>query len=158
MLSSVHRGRDEINANSSSDVTPRVNAQLSRAAALILSSLSFIHDLRNGTLQDDAVRGTSLDMSQYKRLFGTCRVPTDVGQPFLAIWVKLTRSGDAVWKYTKKADILLCFDEDNSVSIFSGYCSFTNRRLVRLPRLKEPPATQRQRDLHHTSGHRQRRR
>jgi len=65
-------------ADTSSDVTPRVNPQLSRAAALILSSLSFIHDLRNGSLQDDAVRGISLDMSQYKRLFGACRVPTDV--------------------------------------------------------------------------------
>ena len=66
----------------SSDVTPRINPQLSRAAALILSSLSFIHDLRNDQLQPDAVRGTPLDMSQYKRLFGTCRVPTDVSVGF----------------------------------------------------------------------------
>ncbi len=62
----------------SSDVTPRVDPQLSRAASLVLSSLSFIHDLRSGQLQPDAIRGTSLDMSQYERLFGTCRVPTDV--------------------------------------------------------------------------------
>ncbi|RXK42108.1 carnitine O-acetyltransferase [Tremella mesenterica] len=63
----------------SSDVTPRVHPQLSRAASLILSSLSFIHDLRNGLLQPDSVRAIPLDMSQYERLFGTCRVPTDRG-------------------------------------------------------------------------------
>ncbi|ORY23803.1 acyltransferase ChoActase/COT/CPT [Naematelia encephala] len=63
----------------SSDVTPRVDPQLSRAASLILSSLSFIHDHRNGLLQPDLVRGTPLDMSQYERLFGACRVPTDRG-------------------------------------------------------------------------------
>lgn len=38
----------------------------------------FIHDLRNGVLEPDLVRGTALDMSQYKRLFGTNRMPTDV--------------------------------------------------------------------------------
>ncbi|WRT65193.1 uncharacterized protein IL334_002136 [Kwoniella shivajii] len=63
----------------SSDVTPRTDPQLSRAASLILSSLSFIHDLRNGYLQADSIRGTPLDMSQYGRLFATCRVPTDRG-------------------------------------------------------------------------------
>nr|XP_019008930.1 carnitine O-acetyltransferase [Kwoniella pini CBS 10737]OCF47711.1 carnitine O-acetyltransferase [Kwoniella pini CBS 10737] len=63
----------------SSDVTPRSDPQLSRAASLILSSLSFIHDLRNGYLQADTVRGIPLDMSQYGRLFGACRVPTDRG-------------------------------------------------------------------------------
>jgi hypothetical protein len=61
-----------------SDVTPRSDPQLSRAAALITSSLSFIHDLRNGYLKPDDVRGMPLDMSQYQRLFATCRVPTDV--------------------------------------------------------------------------------
>lgn len=59
-------------------MTPRVDPQLSRAAALILSSLSFVHDLRRGLLRPDDVRGMPLDMSQYKRLFGACRVPTDV--------------------------------------------------------------------------------
>lgn len=68
-----------------SDVTPRVDPQLSRAAALILSSLSFIHDLRNGHLTPDGVRGTPLDMSQYDRLFGSCRVPTDVSATTRAI-------------------------------------------------------------------------
>ena len=31
---------------------------------LILASLAFIHDLRTGTLEPDAVRGTPLDMYQ----------------------------------------------------------------------------------------------
>lgn len=67
-------------AQTSSDVTPRSDPQLSRAAALITSSLSFIHDLRNGYLKPDDLRGIPLDMSQYQRLFATCRVPTDVGR------------------------------------------------------------------------------
>lgn len=63
----------------SSDVTPRNDPQLSRAASLILSSLFFIHDLRNGFLAPDAVRGGQLDMSQYERLFATSRAPTELG-------------------------------------------------------------------------------
>ncbi|KAK8846597.1 hypothetical protein IAR55_005683 [Kwoniella newhampshirensis] len=63
----------------SSDVNPRTEPQLSRASSLILSSLLFIHDLRNGLLKPDDVRGIPLDMSQYERLFGSCRVPTDRG-------------------------------------------------------------------------------
>lgn len=62
----------------SSDVTPRTDPQLSRASSLILSSLLFIHDLRNGVLKADNVRGTPLDMSQYERLFATSRIATDV--------------------------------------------------------------------------------
>lgn len=63
----------------SSDVTPRNDPQLSRASSLILSSLYFIHDLRNGFLAPDAIRGNQLDMSQYERLFATCRAPTELG-------------------------------------------------------------------------------
>lgn len=63
----------------SSDVTPRNDPQLSRASSLILSSLYFIHDLRNGYLAPDAIRGNQLDMSQYERLFATCRAPTELG-------------------------------------------------------------------------------
>ncbi|CED83472.1 Carnitine O-acyltransferase CPT2/YAT1 [Phaffia rhodozyma] len=61
------------------DPTPSRGSQLARASSLIISSLGFIHDLRAGTLQPDAVRGTSLDMSQYTRLFGTSRIPTNRG-------------------------------------------------------------------------------
>ncbi|KAG6852742.1 hypothetical protein C0991_009408 [Blastosporella zonata] len=61
------------------DPTPDRGAQLPRAASLIISSLGFVHDLRAGLLQPDSVRGTPLDMDQYKRLFGTSRIPTDRG-------------------------------------------------------------------------------
>ncbi|KNZ77895.1 Putative mitochondrial carnitine O-acetyltransferase, partial [Termitomyces sp. J132] len=61
------------------DPTPDRGSQLPRAATLIVSSLGFVHDLRAGLLQADTVRGTPLDMDQYKRLFGTSRIPTDVG-------------------------------------------------------------------------------
>ncbi|EKM83245.1 hypothetical protein AGABI1DRAFT_111693 [Agaricus bisporus var. burnettii JB137-S8] len=61
------------------DPTPDRGSQVPRAASLIVSSLGFIHDLRNGILEPDAVRGTALDMDQYPRLFGTARIPTDRG-------------------------------------------------------------------------------
>jgi carnitine O-acetyltransferase len=60
------------------DPTPSRGSQLPRAAALIVSSLGFIHDLRAELLEPDTIRGVPLDMDQYKRLFGTARVPTDV--------------------------------------------------------------------------------
>lgn len=60
------------------DPTPSRGSQLPRAAALIVSSLGFIHDLRAEVLEPDTVRGAPLDMNQYRRLFGTARVPTDV--------------------------------------------------------------------------------
>jgi carnitine O-acetyltransferase len=58
---------------------PSRSTQLPRAASLIVSSLGFIHDLRTEMLHPDRLRGTSLDMDQYKRLFGTARIPTDHG-------------------------------------------------------------------------------
>ena len=61
------------------DPTPSRSSQLPRAASLIISSLGFIHDLRTGILEPDMVRGTPLDMDQYKQLFGTARIPTDNG-------------------------------------------------------------------------------
>ena len=61
------------------DPTPSRSAQLPRAASLVLSSLGFIHDLRTGLLRPDTVRGTPLDMDQYRQLFGTARIPTERG-------------------------------------------------------------------------------
>ncbi|KAI0028481.1 carnitine acetyl transferase [Vararia minispora EC-137] len=61
------------------DPTPDRGSQLPRAAALLYSSLGFIHDLRAGVLPPDTARGIPLDMSQYRRLFGTARIPTDRG-------------------------------------------------------------------------------
>jgi carnitine O-acetyltransferase len=60
------------------DPTPDRGAQLPRAAALIVSSLGFIHDLRAEILEPDNIRGIPLDMDQYTRLFGTARIPTEV--------------------------------------------------------------------------------
>lgn len=61
------------------DVTPARNNQITRASTLIYSSLCFIHDLRDGILDPDTIRGSGLDMSQYMRLFATSRNPTDRG-------------------------------------------------------------------------------
>ncbi|KAJ2929849.1 hypothetical protein H1R20_g7245, partial [Candolleomyces eurysporus] len=61
------------------DPTPSRGTQLPRAAALIISSLGFIHDLHAGLLEPDSVRGTPLCMDQYHRLFGTARMPTSRG-------------------------------------------------------------------------------
>ncbi|KDN53214.1 hypothetical protein K437DRAFT_253229 [Tilletiaria anomala UBC 951] len=61
------------------DPTPSRGNQLMRTTNLILASLAFIHDMRNGVLEPDRVRGTPLDMYQYTRLFGTARIPTAQG-------------------------------------------------------------------------------
>ena len=58
---------------------PSRSTQLPRAASLIVSSLGFIHDLRTGMLHPDTLRGTPLDMDQYRRVFGTARIPADHG-------------------------------------------------------------------------------
>ena len=50
------------------DPTPSRGSQLPRAASLIVSALGFIHDLRNGLLEPDTVRGVPLDMDQYSRV------------------------------------------------------------------------------------------
>ena len=61
------------------DPTPARNNQVVRAASLILSSLKFIHALRTETLEPDVFRGTPLCMSQFKRMFGTARLPSESG-------------------------------------------------------------------------------
>lgn len=61
------------------DPTPSRGSQIMRAASLITSSLGFVHDLRSNILEPDNVRGIPLDMSQYNRLFGTSRIPTQNG-------------------------------------------------------------------------------
>ncbi|KAG6811804.1 hypothetical protein H0H92_005727 [Tricholoma furcatifolium] len=91
------------------DPTPDRGPQLPRAASLIISSLGFVHDLRAGILQPDSVRGTPLDMDQYKRLFGTSRIPTERGcvmdTKANANHVVVLRRGQFYW-----FDVL---DEDN---------------------------------------------
>lgn len=61
------------------DPTPARNNQVTRAASLVVSALSFVRAVRKEELPPDAVRGQPLCMYQYSRLFGTARVPTENG-------------------------------------------------------------------------------
>ncbi|KAJ9617246.1 carnitine O-acetyltransferase yat1 [Cladophialophora chaetospira] len=61
------------------DPTPARNNQVTRAASLVISALSFVRAVRKEELPPDTMRGTPLDMYQYSRLFGTARVPTENG-------------------------------------------------------------------------------
>jgi carnitine O-acetyltransferase len=61
------------------DPTPLRNDQVIRASSLIYSTLTFVHALNTKHLEPDVIRGTPLCMSQFSRLFGTARVPTDNG-------------------------------------------------------------------------------
>lgn len=61
------------------DPTPARDNQVTRAASLVISSLSFVRAVRKEELIPDNIRGVPLCMYQYSRLFGTARVPTDSG-------------------------------------------------------------------------------
>lgn len=61
------------------DPTPARNNQVTRAASLVVSALSFVRAIRKEELPPDKVRGRPLCMYQYSRLFGTARVPTPNG-------------------------------------------------------------------------------
>lgn len=61
------------------DPTPARNNQVTRAASLVVSALSFIRAVRKEELPPDTIRGQPLDMYQYSRMFGTARIPTDNG-------------------------------------------------------------------------------
>ncbi|EKG19714.1 Acyltransferase ChoActase/COT/CPT [Macrophomina phaseolina MS6] len=61
------------------DPTPARNNQVTRAASLVVSALSFVRAVRKEELPPDTVRGQPLCMYQYSRLFGTARIPTENG-------------------------------------------------------------------------------
>lgn len=61
------------------DPTPARNNQVTRAASLVNSSLSFVRAVRKEELPPDTLRGNPLCMYQYSRLFGTARLPTENG-------------------------------------------------------------------------------
>ncbi|RFU23868.1 hypothetical protein B7463_g12467, partial [Scytalidium lignicola] len=61
------------------DPTPARNNQVTRAASLVVSALSFVRAVRKEELPPDTLRGTPLCMFQYSRLFGTARIPTENG-------------------------------------------------------------------------------
>ncbi|KAG9318388.1 hypothetical protein JVU11DRAFT_479 [Chiua virens] len=91
------------------DPTPDLGAQLP-CAALIISSLGFIHNLRARLLDPDAVRGHAFDMDQYMTLFRTPRIPTQV-RTSVAINHK---KGDARWSQLRLLTTLSS-GEDSSV-------------------------------------------
>ncbi|KAH9261555.1 hypothetical protein BASA81_000211 [Batrachochytrium salamandrivorans] len=57
------------------DPTPARSKLLPRAVSLVFSSLKFARAVRTGTLVPDKVKDTPLCMDQFKRLFGSARVP-----------------------------------------------------------------------------------
>ncbi|KAF2736878.1 carnitine acetyl transferas-like protein [Polyplosphaeria fusca] len=61
------------------DPTPARNNQVTRAASLVVSALSFVRAVRREELPPDTLRGQPLCMYQYSRLFGTARIPTENG-------------------------------------------------------------------------------
>jgi carnitine O-acetyltransferase len=61
------------------DPTPARNNQVTRAASLVVSALSFVRAVRKEELPPDTIRGQPLCMYQYSRLFGTARIPTEHG-------------------------------------------------------------------------------
>lgn len=61
------------------DPTPARNNQVTRAASLVVSALSFVRAVRREELPPDTVKGVPLCMYQYSRMFGTARVPTENG-------------------------------------------------------------------------------
>lgn len=61
------------------DPTPARNNQVTRAASLVVSALCFVRAVRKEELSPDTVKGVTLDMYQFSRMFGTARVPTEHG-------------------------------------------------------------------------------
>lgn len=61
------------------DPTPARNNQVTRAASLVISALSFVRAVRKEELPPDMLRNQPLCMYQYSRMFGTARIPTDAG-------------------------------------------------------------------------------
>lgn len=61
------------------DPTPARNNQVTRAASLVVSALSFVRAVRREELPPDTIRSQPLCMYQYSRLFGTARIPTEHG-------------------------------------------------------------------------------
>lgn len=74
---------------------------MTRAASLVISALAFVRAVRREELPPDSVRGTTLCMFQYSRLFGTARVPTDhgcvIGQDSAAKHIVVLCRGQFYW-------------------------------------------------------------
>jgi carnitine O-acetyltransferase len=83
------------------DPTPARNNQVTRAASLVVSALSFVRAVRREELPPDTIRGQPLCMYQYSRLFGTARIPTEngcqIGQDPTAKHVVVMCHGQFYW-------------------------------------------------------------
>lgn len=83
------------------DPTPARNNQVTRAASLVSSALSFVRAVRREELPPDKVKSTPLCMYQYSRLFGTARVPTEngciIGQNATAKHIVVLCRGQFYW-------------------------------------------------------------
>ncbi|KAF2145884.1 uncharacterized protein K452DRAFT_263292 [Aplosporella prunicola CBS 121167] len=83
------------------DPTPARNNQVTRAASLVVSSLSFVRAVRKEELPPDNVKGQPLCMYQYSRLFGTARIPTEngcqIGQDPYAKHIVVLDRGQFYW-------------------------------------------------------------
>ncbi|KAK5017759.1 carnitine O-acetyltransferase yat1 [Cryomyces antarcticus] len=83
------------------DPTPARNNQVTRAASLVVSALSFVRAVRKEELPPDTLRGQPLCMYQYSRLFGTARIPTEngcqIGQDPTAKHIVVLARGQFYW-------------------------------------------------------------
>lgn len=83
------------------DPTPARNNQVTRAASLVVSALSFVRAVRKEELPPDQIRGQPMDMYQYSRLFGTARIPTEngcqIGQDPSAKHIVVLARGQFYW-------------------------------------------------------------
>ncbi|KAI9683727.1 MAG: hypothetical protein M1822_005917 [Bathelium mastoideum] len=83
------------------DPTPARNNQVTRAASLVVSALSFVRAVRKEELPPDTLRGQPLCMYQYSRLFGTARIPTEsgcqIGQDPTAKHIVVLAHGQFYW-------------------------------------------------------------
>ena len=60
------------------------NRQVKRTSKLVVSMLKFVKAIRTGTLPTDNVRGKSMTMDQYGKLFGSSRLPPSLNDSTLS--------------------------------------------------------------------------
>ncbi|EAS31416.3 carnitine acetyl transferase [Coccidioides immitis RS] len=104
------------------DPTPARNHQVTRAASLVVSALSFVRAVRREELTPDTVRGKPLCMFQYSRLFGTARVPTSngcvIGQDSASKHLVIMCRGQFYWfDVLDENDDLIMSEKDISLNL-----------------------------------------
>ncbi|KAI1910457.1 carnitine O-acetyltransferase yat1 [Ophidiomyces ophidiicola] len=104
------------------DPTPARNHQVTRAASLVVSALSFVRAVRREELAPDVVRGNPLCMFQFSRLFGTARVPNEHGcvinQDLVSKHLVVLCRGQCYWfDVLDKTHDLIMTEKDISVNL-----------------------------------------